>query len=257
MENPRKYGSSPYWVVLVHGGPGAPGEMAAVARELSKKLGVLEPLQTKKSVNAQIKELTQQIIENASIPVVLIGWSWGAWLSFIVTAQNPDVVKKLILISSGPFEAEHAERIMATRLAHLTPEEGQRVKTFSDMFQKGHPDNKSFQEFGELISKADSFNPIQEKGEDVKVQSEIYEHVWKEAEELRKSGRLLEYGKLITCPVVVIHGDYDPHPFEGVKQPLSKIMKDCKYILLHHCGHYPWLEKQAKDKFYEILAKEL
>ena len=39
-----------YKVALVHGGPGAPGSIAPVARELSKTCGVLEPLQTRASV---------------------------------------------------------------------------------------------------------------------------------------------------------------------------------------------------------------
>lgn len=256
-ENPRKYSDSPYSVVLVHGGPGAPGEMAPVAKELSKKFGVLEPLQTKNSVNSQVEELRQQIVENANTPVVLIGWSWGAWLSFIVTAKNPDLVSKLILISSGPFEAEYAKSIMPTRLTHLTQEEGARVKVLIDIFQKENTDNKSFQEFGELMSKADSFDPIPESGETIEPQSDIYESVWKEAEELRRNGGLLEYGKLIKCPVIVIHGDYDPHPFEGIRKPLTRVLKDSKFILLEDCGHHPWFEKQAKDKFYEILTREL
>jgi pimeloyl-ACP methyl ester carboxylesterase len=81
--------------------------------------------------------------------------------------------------------------------------------------------------------------------------------VWKEANELRTSMKLIGYGKKIQCPVVAIHGDYDPHPFEGVKIPLSKTIKNFKFILLKNCGHYPWYEKLAKDKFYEILKKEL
>ena len=256
-DNPRKYGNQPYSVVLVHGGPGAPGEMASVARELSKRFGVLEPLQTKNSVSGQVEELKQQIIKNATTPVVLVGWSWGAWLSFIVAAENPVLVKKLILISSGPFEAEYAKSIMPTRLDRLTREEGEKVKELIDTFQKGIIDNKLFQEFGELMRKADSFDPIQERGGATESQPDIYESVWKEAEELRRSGKLLEHGKSIDSPVVVIHGDYDPHPFEGIKEPLSRTIKDCKFILLENCGHHPWLEKQAKDKFYEILTKEL
>ena len=52
MKNPRKYGSAPFNVAVVHGGPGAPGEMAPVARELSSFRGVLEPLQTATTVEA-------------------------------------------------------------------------------------------------------------------------------------------------------------------------------------------------------------
>ena len=112
-------------------------------------------------------------------------------------------------------------------------------------------------EFGRLMSKTDSFAPIQSKNEVIEVQSDIFQSVWSEASELRKSGELLELGKKIQCQVVAIHGDYDPHPSEGVKEPLSKIIKDFHFVLLEKCGHDPWLEKQAKDKFYEILKREL
>jgi hypothetical protein len=56
MKNLRKYGKSPYEVAVVHGGPGAPGEMAPVAKELSLLTGVLEPLQTADSLEGQVRE---------------------------------------------------------------------------------------------------------------------------------------------------------------------------------------------------------
>jgi len=31
---------------------------------------------------------------------------------------------------------------------------------------------------------------------------------------------------------VSIHGDYDPHPAEGVKEPLTRVIKDFRFILL-------------------------
>ena len=45
MNKFRLYGKSPFDVVVVHGGPGAGGEMSPVARELASERGVLEPLQ--------------------------------------------------------------------------------------------------------------------------------------------------------------------------------------------------------------------
>jgi hypothetical protein len=46
MKNLRIYGSKPFNIAILHGGPGSPGEMAPVAQELSSIRGVLEPLQT-------------------------------------------------------------------------------------------------------------------------------------------------------------------------------------------------------------------
>ena len=57
MDNLRMYGSKPYFVAVIHGGPGVPGEMAPVARELSLNTGILEPLQAAETVEGQVEEL--------------------------------------------------------------------------------------------------------------------------------------------------------------------------------------------------------
>ncbi len=119
MENPRIYGQLPAKVVLVHGGPGAAGEMAPVAKVLSRARGVLDPLQTAHTVASQVEELESQIEEYAAPPVVLVGYSWGAWLSCFLAARRPDLVRKLILISSGPFRDRYVNAIQTTRLSRL------------------------------------------------------------------------------------------------------------------------------------------
>ncbi len=103
-----------------------------------------------------------------------------------------------------------------------------------------------------IFFKADSFDPITDNTELLEFQYYIYQSVWKEAEELRQSGKLLEFGKTIECPVVAIHGDYDPHPYQGVKNPLGKILKNFKFILLKNCGHHPWLERKEKKQFNDV-----
>ena len=106
---------------------------------------------------------------------------------------------------------------------------------------------------GKLISKADSNDPLPHKSEILECQYDIYQNVWEQARKLRSSGNLLEFGGKIQCPVIAIHGDYDPHPSEGIYEPLSRIVKDFRFILLEKCGHYPWIERSARDKFYNIL----
>ncbi len=238
--------------------------MKPVAEELSKIFGVVEPLQTANSVDGQIKELKKIIEEKATSPVYLIGWSWGAWLSYLLTAKYPKLVKKLILVSSGPFEASYASQIMKTRLERLTKRERKRVQEIIRQLQSGKANDTIFNEFGSLMNKADSFKPIPNRKDndlkdliDIKKQSEIYKKIWPEAEGFRKNGKLLECGKSIICPVIAIHGDYDPHSAEGVEKPLSSILKDFHFYLFKHCGHHPWLEQEAKDQFYEILTQEL
>lgn len=250
----RTYGAPPFRVAVIHGGPGAPGDMAPVARELSSEWGVLEPLQTEATLNGQVEELRMVLEKKGDLPMALVGFSWGAFLSFIVAARYPNMVSKLILVGCGPFEEHYATSIMERRFSRLSPEEGARLRALR---QSLSDDREGFEEFGKLVSKADAFNPLPYQNDVLEFQPEIFHSVWKEATELRCSGELLSMGKAIRCSVVAIHGEDDPHPSEGVAVPLGHVLSDFNFILLEKCGHKPWIEQEAKDAFYLHLKNSL
>ncbi|NOZ50775.1 MAG: alpha/beta hydrolase [Chloroflexi bacterium] len=236
--------------------------MAPVARRLASGWGVLEPIQTATSLKGQVEELRTVLQNYGDLPVTLIGFSWGAWLSFIVAAHYPTIIKKLILVSSGPYEEKYVARLQKTRLSRLSEEERTEFEsTIRALTDPATVDKDTlFARLGALASKTDEYDPIIAELEEsglVGSQGDIFQGVWKEAAELRRSGELLELGKQIKCPVIAIHGDYDPHPAEGVQKPLSATLKGFRFILLRNCGHTPWIERQAKDKFYRVLRDEL
>jgi len=262
MKNLRTYGNAPFKIAVIHGGPGAGGEMAPVARELACDWGVLEPLQTATSLQGQIEELKTVLDKSGDPPVTLIGFSWGAWLSFMVAAYYPQVAEKLILVGSGPYEHRYAERIQQTRLRRLSEAERAKyrsiVNTLNDPAAEGKP--VAFARLGALASKTDRYDPIvdgSDENESPARRGNIFHNVLRDAVEMRGSGKLLELAKRIDCPVVAIHGDYDPHPAEGVQGPLSATLKHFRLILLKNCGHKPWIERLARDEFYRVLKAEL
>ncbi len=259
MKNLRIYGNKPFSVAVIHGGPGAPGEMAPVAREISSITGVLEPLQTASSLEGQVQELHAVLKENGGLPVTLIGWSWGAMLGFIFTAKYPAFVRKLILVGSGSYEEKYAADIMITRLNRMGEEKRAELFSLLEILDNPKVEDKNthMARFGEIIARADSYDPLPYKSELLEYQYDINQNVWRQASELRSSGKLLGLGKEIRCPVVAIHGDYDPHPAGGVREPLSRVLKDFRFILLEKCGHEPWIERAARDEFYKILKEEL
>lgn len=81
--------------------------------------------------------------------------------------------------------------------------------------------------------------------------------MWGEARELRASGELLRIAEQVRCKVIAIHGDYDPHPAAGVERPLREHIADFAFVLLQNCGHIPWLERQARERFLEVLLQHV
>lgn len=254
----RKYGNEPFEVAVIHGGPGAFGSVACIAKELSKTFGVIEPIQSKYTIPDLITELHEQIGSVTKNSTTLIGHSWGAWLIILFAKDYPDMVKQLVLVSSGPFKKEYINMIAERRLKNLSEEE-------SKLFLKSleQLNDKTFIEkdaalcvLGRLAEKADNYDiiEIQDDTEDsFATGGEMYASIWPQADKLRSSGELFNSLKEIKCPIVIIHGEFDSHPVEGVIEPLREQRVSFETHILSQCGHSPFKEKFAKEQFYNIL----
>ncbi len=255
MGNVILHGSMPYKVILVHGGPGANGGLEAIADALKQRFGVIEAIQTKFSIDSQIEELASLIKQYAEIPVVLIGHSWGAWLIILLSAKYPELTYKLILVGSGPFQCSYAKSITPTRISRLTDEDKQAIEKIQEKMATlpNEAKDKLFMEYASYLCMNDNYNPLEEKFQDKGFNFEIHTKVWGEASALRESGKLISKLLQVKCKIIAIHGDWDPHPWEGVYFPLFETDLDYEFYLLENCGHDPWREKEAKDEFFRIL----
>jgi pimeloyl-ACP methyl ester carboxylesterase len=257
MINLRRYGRPLYDIVVIHGGPGAVGEMAPVAAELSKTRGVLEPLFYGLSVEAQLAELRRTIEEAANGPVALVGHSWGAWLAILGASTYPELVKQAILISCPPLAEAQAAGIAGTRLARLSQAERDRFATLTAWLD-GPDDDKNalFRELAELIEKADNYDPLPRVSDPVEYRYDVFAAVWPEATRWRRDARWRTALAQIDCPVVAVHGDYDPHPAAAISESLSEL-PNAVFVALKECGHTPWRERLARRPFFELMAGEL
>ena len=261
MKNFRTWGKPPYQVAVIHGGPGAPGSVAPVARELSITMGVLEPFQTAKSADGQVAELAAVLKEHGDLPVTLVGWSWGATLSYLTAARFPDLVRKLILVGTPPLEVKDGSRADLTPvwMERLSEAERNEFVKLVDYIWDGKTEDKgpAMGKLFRLIARADSYEQIPGKDDVLEYQLDINIAVGLVLRDLINSKKLIELGKDIKCPVMAINGDYDPRSAENVRVPLSLMIKDFKFVLLQKCGHYPWMEKYARDEFFKVLIKEI
>lgn len=258
--NVRFHGMKPYRVAAVHGGPGAAGSAAALAEGLAGSCGVLEPLQTKDSVDGQVEELGEQLrISGGGKALVLIGHSWGAWLCAMTAARYPELAARLILVGAGPLEEGYVPIIEKRRLSHFSGEERNLYFSLLEKLQDPRSAEKSrlLQSLGELCGKADSFCELPDTEPPVIPDGEIYSRVFAEASEMRKNGMLAAEFRKLRVPLLVIHGEYDTHPPEGVTEPLEKEGVSCRFQLLRRCGHTPWREVYARTQFFAILRREI
>lgn len=162
MENYRTWGYPPCEIAVIHGGPGDTGGMAEVADELSNAgLSILEPQQTALSIDGQVEELHDVLLRKAVVPAILIGHSWGAWLIFIFASRYPELVKKLILVCSGPFEAEYAVGIDTVRQSRLPDAEKDEMNKLWVMVNNTTEQNSDnlFTRIEELVAKANTYDP--------------------------------------------------------------------------------------------------
>ncbi len=246
----RQYNDAPSRVVVLHGGPGGAGEVEPFARELGRRgHAVLEPFQTRQTVGGQVDELSAQIGRYCTTPVAVIGWSWGAWLGCLLAAQHEKLVRTLILVGCGPFEARYTSAIRTTKNSRLTNDERMELKAL----RPKDGDAADIARFLELSDVADTYARDTSPQPSVTFDGAIHAAVWPEADDMRQSGALLNAVSAIRCPVLAIHGDYDPRPSEGVQIPLQAALPSAQFVQLARCGHKPWQEIHAKDDFYRLV----
>lgn len=260
IDTVRRYGQPPYRVVLVHGGPGGAGEMSPMARVLAGRLPLIEAMQTRLAIADLIDELGDQIATHAQAPAVLVGHSWGAWLCLLFAARHPEVVARMVLISCAVLEDRYAELMRATRLARLTETEAAEMLAFEALLADPALTDKGalFGKYGALFDKTENYDAEPEPKERFDTDAAIFDKVWAEASAMRTNGELLRQAAQVTCPVLAIHGDYDPSPASGVREPLARVLGAAfEFVMLKNCGHTPWLERQARAQLYEILTRAL
>lgn len=163
---------------------------------------------------------------------------------------------KLVLVSAAPFQQKYVPGMKETLLQRMSQEERDRYHQLRGLMVEDD-DEKWLREYGELVSRVSAYDMLEESGPDVEVLQDINQSVWSEADRMRRTGELLGLAEKIACPVAAIHGDYDHHPYQGVKEPLSRELDDFRFILLEKCGHYPWKERDAREEFFRVLREEI
>jgi len=249
----RRYGGAGSVVALLHGGPGAPGHMAPVARGLEDAFRVLEPFQRRSggaplTVARHVADL-HEIVEPLGRPA-LVGSSWGAMLALAYAAAHAGSAGPLVLVGCGTFDVASRARFKATVDERMSADLRRRIEAL----EREIPDaDRRLGAIGDLLAPVYGFDPLPGDAGSLACDARGHEETWADMMRLQADGTYPRAFAAIASPVLMLHGAHDPHPGGGIRASLAPFVRRLEYVEWERCGHYPWLERQAREPFFEKL----
>ncbi len=251
----RTYGNSGPPVFVLHGGPGAAGYMAPVARELSSDYRVFEPLQRRSgdiplTVDQHIADLREVV--DACCPgerPALVGSSWGAMLALAFAGVHSDLAGPLVLIGSGTFTVESSREFHRLLAGRVPAEVEARLEAAA---------NAADPDAALRAAAADLDAPYSYELEDLDdslewVDARGNQETDRDWNRRRAAGDFPGAFSGVTSPILMIHGVADPHPGRMIRDSLLPVLPQLEYVEIERCGHYPWRERYAREPFYAVL----
>jgi len=252
----REYGRGPEVVITLHGGPAASGDVAPLARELGKHWRVLEPHQRGSSsqslsVATHVEDLHALVEERThGRRPILVGHSWGAMLALAYAASRPARTAGLVLIGCGTFSAAGRREFERRLDAMLTPDNRAEIARL----ERHEPDaNRRLAMLGRLMTRVCGYDVENVAMELDVLDARAHEQTWADMIKLQGDGVYPAAFAAIDAPVLLLHGDVDPHPGSLIADDLRRYIPHLEYLELAQCGHSPWLERHARDAFFASL----
>ncbi|HSO95907.1 MAG TPA: alpha/beta hydrolase [Acidimicrobiia bacterium] len=252
----RAYGTGGVTVAVLHGGPGAPGSVASLARALAPNFHILEPLQrhsgeTPLTVAQHVDDLAQVLPGRTHI----VGWSWGAMLSLSFTAEHPELVSSLALVGCGTYDVTARRSYQRAMKERLGAENVARIRALTERAVTATADERShlLDERARISNQAQSVDLVEDGTADLLPDTQGHDETWHDVIRRQEDGIEPMAFTSISSPVVMLHGDDDPHPGEATFETLQSVMPQLAYKSFRHCGHMPWLERRARTDFLETL----
>jgi pimeloyl-ACP methyl ester carboxylesterase len=253
----RTYGDDGPPVFVLHGGPGAPGHMAPVARALSDRFRVFEPLQRRAddrplTVARHVADLHEAIhLHSPGTRPALVGASWGAMLAMAYAAAHPESAGPVVLIGSGTYETRARARLLEILAERITPA----VQEQLDRTAREHADpDEALRAQGRLYSTIYNVDPLDTDDENLPLDARGHHETDADWARLRESGVYPAAFASITSPVLMLHGAYDPHPGALIRDSLLPFVPQLEYHEWPNAGHDLWLELSVRDDFFAVLG---
>ena len=257
MRHVREYGHSGPRIIVLHGGPGASGHMAPVARELAGSYRVVEPFQRRSSdlrltVARHVAHLHEVSNFAGGCPPAILAASWGAMLALAYAATHPSSTGPLILVGCGTFDLAARAELQKNIAERMNDEIRSRLKCADQLDQ-----DERLKASAEAMMPIYSYDVRASPHEEDKVDARAHHETWDDMVRLQAKGIYPAAFATIRVPILMVHGTFDPLPGRLIFAGLRPYLPQLEYRELERCGHYPWLEMAAADAFFSLVREWL
>jgi len=239
------------------------GDVAPVAEGISGSFRAVEPWQRGSSdlplnVARHIADLHELATDlGGDSRVAIVGHSWGAMLALCYAAEHPDTAGPIVLVGCGTFDQDCRKRMQATIEERMDDDLRNRIRRVAS--HTTDPADQFIQTFKltRHIYDYDPADPYADKEESEPFDLRAYEETWGDMRTLQDDGVYPGAFAAIESPVLMLHGEYDPHPGKMIRDNLLAYLPQLEYHEYERCGHSPWIEKSAREEFFSTLCEWL
>jgi pimeloyl-ACP methyl ester carboxylesterase len=187
----------------------------------------------------------------------IVGHSWGAMLGLSYAASHPSAVRALALVGCGTYD--EGSRAEYERRFEAQLDDAARAQLAELGIAMTHARTDSGRDHvlalrGEFAAEVQSVDLLPD-AEPTMLRADAagHEQTWRDA--LRRQGTGLEPRSFdaISAPVLMLHGEEDPHPGPMIRDRLLNHIPQLEYVEFARCGHEPWRERHGREPFLSVL----
>jgi pimeloyl-ACP methyl ester carboxylesterase len=255
----REHGETGPLVIVLHGGPAAVGDVAPLARGLADSFRAIEPWQRGSgdeplSVARHVADLRELVAVRApETPPAIVGHSWGAMLALCYAAAHPTEAGPIVLVGSGTFDRASRNAMKATLTARTSEPLRRQLEALAATTTDAAELHMRKFKLTRDLSVYDRAEPWRDELEFEPLDVRAHGETWQDMLRLLADGTYPRAFAAIRSPVLMLHGDYDPHPGAMIRDSLLPFLAQLEYREFARCGHSPWLETHARAEFFAAL----
>jgi len=178
-------------------------------------------------------------------------------LALCFAAEHPSKVGPIVLVGCGTFDQASKSAMQATIDERMNDDVRDRIRRISADVTDSALQFVHVFKLTRQIYDYDPIGPYADKEEFEPFDLRAHDETWKDMRRLQDDGTYPKAFAAIESPVLMVHGQYDPHPGKMIRDSLHPYLPQLEYRELEKCGHSPWIEKSAREPFFSGICEWL